>query len=761
MKTRHVCAALGIAAAVGAVVFTKSLVATSDAQAPAVARRMLSEVPVGDNALTARFALDFRPGGRVMQGPPLTATVATRPGVEGIAVTRALFAQRRLKAPPAGTSLKLVGKNGAYDLPITEFIDWERPAGFRSAYPNAFVSPETAATIGEDWDYFEPVPAEQLAAAFKSDAARDMDRSKPLLLCAAALTALTLLVNTLLLSVGARRREIAILRLAGMTRSGVAMLLVREACALAFAGFAVGAGVAVAAVFAFAAANSATFPEGAAVSWGSLAATAAATPLVAATASLFAMKSALSVKPLEAASARPPRRGRTGMIIAFAFGFGSFVAVEVWGSSLMKAFVPSPEWPDAIVSILPAGVSSFDIEKLRNLEGVARIAELQPLQVNFDPFEEMTGQGNGNIAAQKQRDGNIARQKQNNNNIVGQKQRDNNIVGQKQRDNNIVGPRPPRRGRNALLLASDWLPRFHFVAGDRESAESAMMGGDACVITSMMARSRKLALGDTVDLDCGHGLKMKLKIVGVVDLNWHMVTSRALVRGMNGAPVNTDGPVFVSFDTLAACDPRPQQTVGMTHLWLDYKPEFLEKHGAFKAGRIVEAEIVKALDGAYTENDNGEVRGNTVRLHSRDEIADGTLAHGNDLIGAMAKVPFIFVFVVSIGFVATLVAVADARKKELAVLRAVGATRLRLAAVLAADAAKTALLGVAFGLAGGTGAGWLFTFSTRAAMSNWGLPPTFAVPWCTIAAGAGIALAAALAVAAPASAVIIARTTRR
>jgi len=735
VKTRHVCAILGVAAAAGAIVFTQSLVATGDAQAPAVAKRMLAEVPVGDGALAARFALDFRPGGRVMQGPPMVANVATRPGVAGIAVTRALFAQRRLKTPAVGTSLKLVGRNGAYDLEISEVIDWERPAGFRSAYPNAFVSPETAATIGEDWERFRPEPFENIAAAFKSDAVRNMDRSKPLLLCAAALTALALLVNTLLLSVGARRREIAVLRLAGMTRAGVARLLVREALALAAAGFAAGTAVAIAAVFAFAASDAATFPEGAAVSWGAVAAVAAAMPLVAAAASLFAMKSALSVKPLEAASARPPRRSRAGMVVAFAFGFGSFVAVEVWGSSLMKAFVPSPEWPDAIVSILPAGVSSFDIEKLRNVEGVAWIAELQPLQVNFDPFEEMTGPGGGQTRESARPDG--------------------------ARGRGRGGPQRPKPGRNALLLASDRLPRFRFVAGDRESAEKAIASEDACIITSMMARSRNLALGGTVDLDCGRGLKMKLRIAGIVDLNWHLVTSRALVRGMNGAPANTDGPVFVGFDTLAACDPRPQQMVGMTHVWLDFDPEFLARHGAFEAGRRVEAGIVKALDGAYTEDDTGEVKGNAVRLHSRDEIADGTLAHGSDLIGAMAKIPFIFVFVVSIGFVAMLVAAADSRRRELAVLRAAGATRARLVAVLASEAAGTAVRGLAWGFACGAPAGWLFTFPTRAAMANWGLPVCFEIPWATLALGAGGGIAAALAVALPASFAIILRTTRR
>ena len=304
--------------------------------------------------------------------------------------------------------------------------------------------------------------------------------------------------------------------------------------------------------------------------------------------------------------------------------------------------------------------------------------------------------------------------------------------------------------RNALLLGSDWLPEFRFVAGTREEAEKAIREGDNCIITEMMARARKLKLGDDLKLDCGRGLKMALKIVGLVDLNWHMVTSRGLVRGLNRMPVNTDGPVFVSFDTVEACDARPAMMVKMTHLWLDYEPEFLEEHGAFEAGRIVEREIVEAL-GMMTE----EIEENAVRLHSRDEVADGTLAHGVEIIGSMAKVPFIFILVIALGFVAMLVASADSRKREFRVLRAVGATKGQLAQVLIGEALKVAGWGILIGLFGGALVGWLCTAGTRAAMANWGIPPSFAVPLVSIAKGAVGAIVFASIVAVPTSMAIV------
>ena len=711
MKIRHVCAILGVAIAVGTVVFMQGLVATNDHQAMAVAERLLREVPVANEAKVAQFAIDYRPNGRVMQGPPLVACVAAselrsrndefRIKDGECVVTRAMFAQRRLPVPSVGTELTLIGRKKTHYLKIAAVIDWEKPL---RGYPNCFVSAETAAAIDEEWRDWEPKTVEELAPGFTSDAGRNFDRAKALLLWAAALTALCLLVNSLFLSIEAKRKEIAILRMVGMTRGGVARRVMGEAIGLTIVGLVLGVLASLVLLEGYVACNATTYPMGMAISWRHIAICLCLAPVVAVTAAGVALRTALKVKPLEAASNRMPRKKHLGMLIAFACGFGAFVAVEVWGSSLMSAFVPSKEWPDAIVSILPGGVSAFDIEKVQSgVKGVRKIHELAPLQVNLEPLEELPQRGSG-----------------------------------------------MKQYRNALLLGSDWLPEFRFVAGTREEAEKAIREGDNCIITEMMARARKLKLGDDLKLDCGRGLKMALKIVGLVDLNWHMVTSRGLVRGLNRMPVNTDGPVFVSFDTVEACDARPPMMVKMTHLWLDYEPEFLKEHGAFEAGRIVEREIVEAL-GMMTE----EIEENAVRLHSRDEVADGTLAHGVEIIGSMAKVPFIFILVIALGFVAMLVASADSRKREFRVLRAVGATKGQLAQVLIGEALKVAGWGILIGLFGGALVGWLCTTGTRAAMANWGIPPSFAVPLVTIAKGAVGAIVFASIVAVPTSMAIV------
>ena len=689
MKARNVCAVLGIAVAVGAVVFLRSLVATNDAQAVRVAEKLLAAVPVSAGTETLSFELDYRPDGRVMQGPPMRATVAVQ-DLDGLApgdcvVTEALFAQRNLPVPPVGTELTFLGQKGVTRLRLAAVRPWARPV---RGYPNVFVTPGAVAGCDEPRQPFARRTAEELAPLFTSDAARNFDRAKALLLWGAALTALCLLVNSLFLMIESRRRELAILRVVGLTRGGLVRRVAASAVKLAGLGFALGvlggAGALVAAV----AADRSSYPEGVAFDGRVLPALLAVTLAIAVVAALIALRPALAVRPLEAASAHHPRRRPLGMLLSFAFGFGAFVAVEVWGASLMSAFVPSPVWPDAIVSILPGGVSSFAIEKLRAVPGVRRLAEVQPLQVNLDPLEELPARPGAEPA----------------------------------------GPRGPRTAyHNALLLASDWFPFC------------AVPEGDGCVITAMMARARGLSVGETLALDCGRGFKMALPIVGIVDLNWHMVTSRGLVRGLNRMPVHTDGPVFVSFDTLMACDARPQEMVKMTHLWLDFEDEAERRLGVFACGREVERKIAELLD----------TPDNTVRLHARDEVADGTLAHGVELIGAMARVPFVFIAVLSLGFVAMLVASVQARRREFRVLRAVGATRGQIAVRLVREALGVAGVGLVLGLVGGALVGWLSTAATRAAMASWGLPASFAVPWGAILQGALGALAFTLLFAVP------------
>ena len=773
-KARFICAVIGVAAAVGAVTFVTSLSATNSAQAPYLAkeavrpwsawkiegefgfgRRRGGKPPAErSEARTERKAparipkcdlkmeligatIDCRPGGRALQGPPMRAVIARAPAknpyestelIEGrwvdlnsssheVVCTRNTLKRFRGEAlAGVGDTVKFVGRAGTMSAKIVGFLDDQKlPMGFPGVFANnaAFdgFADEKKGSISL-WSKEIEGPgvmtpsSERVVESFKGDEQRRMDYARPLMLVAAILTALALLVNSLLLSVEANRGSLAVLRTVGLTRFGVVRFAFVESFISTCVGASAGVLLAALALYAYVSLDPVAFPAGVAFNFRIMAIAAASAFAVAPLAVLFALKSFLSVKPLDASSLRPRSR-RLGMAIAFAFGFGAFVAVEIWGASLMRGFVPSREWPDAIVSLLPGGANSFDVEKLRDIKGVKRISELLPLQVDLQ-------------------DGASAKE--------------------------VKSAKGPEYRPNALFLAAEWLPEFKFVEGDHASAAKAVRDGDGCVISLMMSRARSLHKGDKLKLLVGgRGPKteVSLPVVGVVDVNWHMVTSRGLVRGMNGASGMTDGPVFASFNTVESLDPRPAAHVRMTHLWVEYEKDFLSENGVFGSARIVEREISSRLGGS---NDF------TVRLHARDEIADGTLAHGSDLIGQAARVPFVFLAILAIGFIAMLVAEADAAKNEYAVLRAVGATRAQLVSRLAAAALKTAAWGILIALPFGALAGWLFAIKTA---SVWpGMPHYFVIPWRIIVEGALGAVVFALVVAIPTAMTIIKRATK-
>jgi len=735
-KARFACAVLGVALAVGALVFTTSLVATNNAQAPDAARKACAPWAAwevggtgGDLVLeTHGLTIDYRPGGHVLQGPPMRALLARAPKenpygavtlmegrwvdeterVREVVCVKSAMRRFGAAAPALGETVKFVGRVGTMSAKIVGYLDGAKlPRAFPTVFANGSAFEGLKGEKKETVAFYRTVPGNPCASAgregtpgtilmpntpsvidtFKADDQKRMDYAKPLLLVAAFLTALSLLVNSLLLSVEAKRSTFATLRILGLTRFGVVGFVTKEAIVSALVGWIVGVAGAVGALALWVASDAATFPAGMALDFSRLRLTLFILPLIVSLAVLFALRPALSVRAMEATARRPVSR-RLGMTITFACGFASFVAVEVWGASLMRAFIPSIEWPDAIVSILPGGVSSYDVEKLRTIEGVKRLSELVPRQCSIAGTERA----------------------------------------------------------NALFLAAEWLPKFNFIEGTWEAADKAIHTGEAVVITEMMSNAHNLHVGDFLEVMVGGRRgpleKMRFPIVGVVDLNWHMVTSRGLVRGLNGASPMTDGPVFCSFDTMGLIDPRtyivePALSASMTHLWVEYEGAFLAKHGVFPAGRLIEDEIAKRL---------GHPIGSTIRLHARDEIADGTLAHGSDLIGQAARVPFVFLAILSLGFVAMLVAEADARKRAFMTLRAIGATRTQLAMRLAMSAVKTALFGILLGLPTGALVGWLFTFKT----GPWpGLPHWFVLPIDVVTEGALGALVFALIFALP------------
>ncbi len=804
--------------------------------------------------------LDYRPEGRVMQGPPLVAGLVSCGGgnpyrgvtVEGqwpeaesdeplAAVSEAVFSPRGLAPPPLGSSLVLITPNGTVTVKISAILrQHETVRGF----PTVFASDAVMRRVlGDDWRRRPPnlalcrlrraadvnrlrqvvsndaapssrgsspglhvVDRKHLAGQLADDKLRNFKRQAPLLLTLTTLTAFCMLFNTLTLGLDRKLRTMALLRTVGMTARQVARMVVFESFLTAALGWLIGTLGGRLLLEGFVRRMPETFPVGAAMGWGPPAGTAALALAIAGIACWHPCRVSLRIRPLDLLPDRertldtPSRRKTwlglalllplpllalpwnlsplslslllllvglpshlaglvlclpalirwveqgltpllsrmlaldarllrrrcsrdaarvTIMVLTLAVGLGTFIAIHVWGGSMMAPFVPSPEFPDAIVSILPRGIPRETLDTLPSLEGV-RDGRCLALEAEQFPLDESLTR---RIAERE-----------------GRRPQVPNVL--------LCGADPARALGGDRPLAA-----FRFVAGDAATASAAMTRNRGCVITRMFARQSGLGLGDRLTLrkraHPGTGpsgaittgqqaqeASPSFEIAGIVDLNWHLVTSRAQLRGRHGMPPMTLGPVFVSEEAARAVSGNFRRTY---FLWANFSENY-RKLGPLTAGQRLERDLRERLE---IGDDN------TIRVHHRDEIEDGTIAHGNQLIGDMARAPFWSLIVLCTGMVTLIIAAFQAARHEIVIMRAVGMTRHQLGRMLLAEALLTAVCGVLVSLLSGLCIGWAFTGWTRAWMPFGGLPATLSVPWNVLFGGIGFALLLCLLMAMP------------
>lgn len=821
------------------------------------------------------FSLDYRPGGKILQGPGLHAALALAPTdgcpfadtVEGawpgenspaleVAVSEHLFAYGQdTRLPTLGTPLVFITSKGNVTATVTAIIrGGKKLMGFPTAYgsrglldalnggkfdarPSLLLC--RMRSERETGDVFEAVDDYDRAAAkagqppagvqvftrkmleptLASDSLKNLKSQTPLLLTLSLLTALCMLVNSLNISIEQKTRTLALLRAGGMTARQLLGFVAFEGMFTAFCGWAAGflGGWFVTALYTRTLPDA--FPEGAVIGWLTPAATFVLVMGTALAALIWPCIRATRIRPLDAMADKREsgkkisaertllggllllpllalgfglplplkwqmillfcvglplhalgiflflpflitafekafgpavsrltgidRRlnrqrlsrnfGRTaGMVLTLGVGLGTFVAIHVWGGTLMGAFIPSRTLPEIIVSVLPHGLPRADAQKILGVEGVDRGLEMEAAQFYFTPdIRRKASQLSARRFAP-----------------------DYNML--------LIGADPER-----LLGGDSPLAQFKFVAGDAAAAIREMTAGRGCVITAMFWRESGLGVGDAVEFLAGEirpaasgrgpgrpgaravelpadATTVKIPIVGVVDVNWHMVTSRARLRGRGGMPSGTSGPVFVSEDFARRLTGNRDRTY---FVWLNLNAAYREM-GELPAGLQLDKNIRAAIpvDSA-----------NSLRVHHRDEIADGTIAHGAQIIGDMARAPFWSLIVLSTGIIALLLASYQASAREIAVMRAVGMTRSQLARLLLGEAVLTGGCGVLLSLLCGLIIGWTFTGITRASMPWGGLQIDPQVPFGVIAEGVVFAMALVLLMSAP----VIAWLTRR
>lgn len=397
---------------------------------------------------------------------------------------------------------------------------------------------------------------------------------------------------------------------------------------------------------------------------------------------------------------RDPARN-AGAAITLSLGLGLYIAIQTWGASMLSPFVPSPEFPDVIVSFLPAGLTAEEWAQVTNAPGV-NPDQCFPLEARQYVLGDVT---QDHIAANLE-------YRMNQNNIL------------------LLGVDPI-----GAFGGNDPLCHFRFVQGDAKEAARMLAQEPACIVPKMFADQARLNKGDTIEVrvpayangDPSGDRIEKLTVAGVVDINWHLITARSGLRGRNGSPFATMSPVFVSYTR--ASDWAGPGNAPIRFAWLNLNEEWRAKP-ADQVAADMPAVWRRMLRNPALE----------IRVSHRDDVTAGTIQHAADILEQMARVPLWSLVVLALSIVNTMLVGMQTRRFELGVLRATGMTRFQLARLIGAEALMIGLSACVLSLAFGIESGWCFTGYSRGMMSFGGLPVTFQIPWSLLLTGLGLTL---------------------
>ena len=374
-----------------------------------------------------------------------------------------------------------------------------------------------------------------------------------------------------------------------------------------------------------------------------------------------------------------------GASIAMAFGLGLFIGIQVWGFTMLEAFIPGDWTPDAIVEIKP-GLPAEQAARIASLPGVDNERCLPMVVEQPRLVEDITG------SAER---ASVTRQ-------------DNVVIVGLDPTGAFSGDRP--------LLQLDW------VAGDRESAVTRMLEGHACVVPDHFLAETGLKIGDTIALDPPKeaGNSAVYTIVGAVRLpGWHWQTK---LTGLRPRTHRAAALVFADYASVAS----DFSLDVASHVWFSYADDDVDPDQ-------VGDEVTASLQQAMSEADkDSEISARVVAVQGIRNHLDGAARRW---IWVISQVPLISLLIACLGVLNVLLASVRSRRWEFGVLRAIGFTSHDLTRAILAEGlligAVAGLLSVGFGVMGGWCGGGMAQYISFFG----GLHPPLVIPWTAIGIG--------------------------
>ncbi len=430
-----------------------------------------------------------------------------------------------------------------------------------------------------------------------------------------------------------------------------------------------------------------------------------------------------------------------GTTAALTVGLGLFVAMQIWGYSMLEPFKPGQWNPDMLVAFQRGGLPDSEVAAVRAIEGV-RADRCLPLAVEQPRLaSDITGSEN---------QASVIRQ--------------NNVI--------MIGLDP-----EVAFAPSDPLIKAHFVEGSAADAVVKLKEGRNCIVPDHFLRATNLKLGDRFSMVVPEAptKRVEYTIVAAVSLpGWHWMTKFSGLRRREG---RSSAIVFADYERVR----RDFELKQINFLWMDVDKQFGAKHleevvqaeeekkatapqGMSRGGLVVNtvidakrAAVVKIGEALRPIADrnlgeeqpvNGQGRwptgatmfGESVRVSTPDQVYSFIMARASGMIWASCYLPLITLLVTSLGVVNTVMASVRARRWEFGVLRSQGITRSGLFRMILAEGLLIGLITCLLSLGFGVFSGWCGTGISQYVSFFGGLAPPLVIPWAQLSIGFGIAL---------------------
>ncbi|MFW5846094.1 MAG: FtsX-like permease family protein, partial [Planctomycetota bacterium] len=382
--------------------------------------------------------------------------------------------------------------------------------------------------------------------------------------------------------------------------------------------------------------------------------------------------------------------GGTALTLAVCLGLA--MTLQIWGRSMVTPFLPSPQLPQLIIGLFPAGLPP---EAVGELTGVTGIDHERALALQADQFL-LAPALHGRVDAGEA-----------------------TVM--------VLGLDPA-----AALTGPDPLLSLDYAAGLDAAAAAAALADGGALVPPDLSQRLGIGIGEELPLLTRDGV-VSVTIRGHAALQgWHWVTKLGRMRSLPGRPL---APIIVPPETAARLG-----IDRVRHLWADAAP------GADRQQIRAQLQpIVARHAGAYQQPNYGPaVSGDAVvKLVDTRDVARRMQERSDAVIWVLGAIPLAALLVAGLGVAQAMAAGIRSRSWEFGIMRSVGLDgaacgRLVLAeAVLLALAA--ALLAALFGIAAAqlAIAPSLQAFQAGAAAS-------LIVPWIELLADLCIGVAAAL-----------------